>query len=109
MNTLEYKGYSGSVQYSQEDHLLHGSILGIRDTVTYEGEDVRSLEANFAAAVDEYLAFCAAEGKTPDTPFKGVFNVRVSPELHRRAAQYASEHHRKLNNVVTEALEKLLA
>ncbi len=109
MSTLAYKGYSGSVEYSAEDHLLHGTLLGIRDTVTYGGEDVRSLEENFAASVDEYLAFCQGEGKAPDTPFKGTFNVRVSPELHRQAAQYAAERGRKLNSVVSEALEKLLA
>ena len=109
MSMLEHRGYYGSVEYSHEDHLLHGSIVGIRDVVTYEGGDVRSLEDNFANAVEEYLAFCTAEGKTPDVPYKGTFNVRVTPELHRRAAQYAGETGKKLNAIVTEALEKMLA
>ena len=108
MSSLQYKDYFGSVEYSPEDHVLHGQLFGIRDVVTYEGEDVRALEANFAGAVDEYLAFCAAEGKKPDKPFKGTFNVRVTPDLHRRTAQYASEQGKKLNSVVTEALEKML-
>jgi predicted HicB family RNase H-like nuclease len=29
--TLQYKGYDGSVLYSAEDRVLHGRILGIRD------------------------------------------------------------------------------
>jgi predicted HicB family RNase H-like nuclease len=70
--TLQYKGYDGSVEYSAEDRVLHGSLLGIRDAIIYEGVDVDSLESNFRAAVDEYLAFCAAEGKVPDQPFKWV-------------------------------------
>jgi len=69
--TLQYKGYDGSVAYSAEDRILHGQLLGIRDAIIYEGADVDSLEANFRAAVDEYLAFCAEEGKIPDQPFKG--------------------------------------
>jgi predicted HicB family RNase H-like nuclease len=66
--TLQYKGYDGSVEYSPEDRLLHGSLLGIRDAVIYEGSDVDSLESNFRAAVDEYLAFCAEEGRAPERP-----------------------------------------
>jgi predicted HicB family RNase H-like nuclease len=106
---LKAYGYNGSVEYSAEDRILHGSLLGIRDMVTYEGSDVDSLEANFKAAIDEYLAFCEAEGKTPDRPFKGSFNVRVGADLHKRAVLFAEEHNQKLNNIVSQALETFLA
>lgn len=106
--TLQYKGYDGSVEYSAEDRVLHGSLLGIRDAVVYEGADVDSLESNFRAALDEYLAFCVAEGKTPDQPFKGSFNIRVGADLHKRAALFAEEHNQKLNAVVSRALEEFL-
>ena len=107
--TLQYKSYNGSVLYSAEDKVLHGRIVGIRDVITYEGSDVKSLERNFKAAVEEYLKFCSKEGKTPDTPFKGSFNVRLGPDLHKRAALYAEEHDKKLNAVVHEAIEKYLS
>jgi predicted HicB family RNase H-like nuclease len=107
--TFHYKGYDGSVEYSAEDRVLHGSLLGIRDAVVYEGRDVDGLESNFRAAVDEYLAFCAAEGKTPDQSFKGSFNIRVGPDLHKRAALFAETHNQKLNAVVARALEEFLA
>jgi predicted HicB family RNase H-like nuclease len=106
--TLLYKGYDGSVLYSAEDRLLHGRILGIRDMVSFEGTNVRSLEKNFKAAVDEYLSFCTAEGKTPDAPFKGSFNIRISQNLHQQAALYAEEHDLKLNAVVQQALKQYL-
>ena len=107
--TLDYKGYNGSVLYSAEDKVLHGRIVGIRDVVSYEGKDVKGLETNLRAAVDAYLRFCQEEGKKPDAPFKGSFNVRLSPDLHKRAALYAEEHDRKLNSVVLEALQEFLA
>ncbi|MGB8260332.1 MAG: type II toxin-antitoxin system HicB family antitoxin [Terracidiphilus sp.] len=107
--TFHYKDYEGSVEYSAEDRVLHGSILGLRDMIVYEGRDVDGLEANFRAAVDEYLEFCRAEGKTPDRPFKGTFNVRVGAELHKRAALFARERDQKLNTVVSQALESFLA
>ena len=106
--TLNYKGYDGSVEYSAEDRLLHGRILGIRDMVLYDGASIREIEKNFRGAVDEYLAFCAAEGKTPDVPFKGSFNVRIPQDLHQRAARYAEEHEMKLNAVVQQALKEYL-
>jgi predicted HicB family RNase H-like nuclease len=66
--TMQYKGYVGSVLYSAEDKMLHGLVVGARDMISYGGTDVLSLEKNFRDAVDEYLRFCAAEGKTPDMP-----------------------------------------
>lgn len=106
--TLQHRGYDGSVLYSAEDKMLHGRVLGIRDMISYGGTNVRALEKNFRDAVDEYLQFCADRGKTPDTPFKGSFNVRVPQDLHKRAALYAEEHDSNLNAVVREALQEYL-
>jgi len=107
--TMQHKGYEGAVLYSAEDKMLHGRVLGIRDVVSYGGTNVTSLEKSFRVAVDEYLAFCDAEGKKPDVPFKGSFNVRVSADLHKRAALFAEEHDLKLNAVVQTALSEFLA
>jgi predicted HicB family RNase H-like nuclease len=107
-STLQHHGYDGSVEYSAEDKMLHGRVLGIRDMVSYGGASVRELERNFRNAVDEYLAFCEKRGKQPGKPFKGSFNVRLSPELHQRAARFAEEHEMKLNAVVQNALSEYL-
>jgi predicted HicB family RNase H-like nuclease len=69
---------------------------------------LRALKRISKGAVDEYLAVCRAEGKTPDKPFKGSFNIRVTQELHKRAALYAEEHDLKLNAVVQVALQEYL-
>ena len=62
---LEYKGYLGSVEYSDEDEVLHGRLEFIRDLVTYEGEDAKGIKAAFQEAVDDYLELCEAEGRKP--------------------------------------------
>jgi predicted HicB family RNase H-like nuclease len=107
--TLEYKGYNGSVLYSDEDQILHGRILGIRDMVTFEGETVKELKESFVQAIDEYLSFCAAEGKKPDVPFKGSLNVRLAGDLHKRAALLAEEKSENLNKLINDAVEDYLA
>lgn len=106
--TLEYKGYTGSVVFSAEDDLLWGKLLGIPDTVAYDGKDIKTIRKNFRDAVDDYLAFCKEEGREPNVPYKGTFNVRVTPELHRRVATLAERNGKKLNTVVNEALEAYL-
>ena len=105
---LQHRGYDGSVEYSAEDKMLHGRVVGIRDMISFGGKSVRELEKNFCDAVDEYLAFCERRGKKPNTPFKGSFNVRLSHDLHKRAVLYAEEHNRKLNAVVHDALQQFL-
>ncbi|ACI97982.1 HicB-related protein [Rhodospirillum centenum SW] len=105
---LEYKGYIGSVEYSDTDEVLHGRLEFIRDLVTYEGVDARGLKAAFHEAVDDYLDLCEAEGRQPDVPLKGSFNVRPGPDLHRRAMLLARRRGETLNTVVSDALRRYL-
>ncbi len=107
-DVLEYKGYIGSVHYSDEDEVFHGRLEGIRGLVTYEATDVATLKASFHDAVDDYLETRRAHNLPPEIPFKGTFNVRVGHQLHKRPAVYAEEHHKKLNAVMSEALEHYL-
>ena len=84
-NVLEYKSYTGSVEFSAEDEVFFGKIIGIKDVVTFEASTVKKLIREFNAAVDDYLVTCAHLGKKPDKEFKGSFNVRLKPHLHRLA------------------------
>ena len=69
--TLKYKGYDGSVVFSAENRVFHGSVLGIQDRVTFEGEGVADLETNFQSAIDEYLQICSDEGETARKTLQG--------------------------------------
>ena len=105
---MSYKGYYGSGHYDDEDKIFHGRVEFIRSLITYEGTDVKSLRIAFEEAVNDYLELCEEEKKEPETPFKGSFNVRTGPDLHRRAALYAKSRGTNLNSVITDALEKYL-
>ncbi|MBS9523457.1 type II toxin-antitoxin system HicB family antitoxin [Litoribacter alkaliphilus] len=104
MKYLDYKGYTGSIEYSPEDNLLFGQVLGLRGLISYEGETGKHLEQDFRDAIDTYLNECKASGKSPEKPFKGSFNVRISPALHQQAALLAMETKVSLNNFVAEAI-----
>ena len=107
-NTIEYKNYLGSVEFSEEDGLFFGKVLGIRALISYEGTNAKELINDFHGAVDDYLAMCEAENQEPERAYKGTFNVRVSPELHKQAVIYAMAQHISLNNLVETSLRNEL-
>lgn len=107
-NTMEYKGYIGSVEFSEEDGVFFGKVLGIRALISYEGTNAKELVDDFHGAVDAYLSLCEEEEREPEKAYKGGFNVRVSPELHREAAVFAIEHQMTLNSLVECAMRKFL-
>ena len=54
-NTIQYKGYVGSIEFSEEDGIFHGKVMGIRSLIFYEEENAKDLINDFHAAVDDYL------------------------------------------------------
>ena len=104
-NILEYKGYYTKVEYSAEDNVLYGKIEGIVDLVNYESESLSGVEKEFHSAVDDYLQFCKETNKQPNKVYKGSFNVRIAPDLHKAVAILASRNHESLNQTVESAIE----
>jgi predicted HicB family RNase H-like nuclease len=107
-NLMEYNGYFGTVDYNDQDETFYGKVAFIRDLVSYEGQSVQELKQSFHDAVEDYLELCQREQKTPEKSFKGSFNIRTGPELHRKAWEYAETHNTNVNQVVKEALKIFL-
>ena len=92
-NIMEYKGYVGSVEFSENDGVFYGKVQGIRSLISYEGTNAKELVSDFHGAVDDYLILCEEEGTAPEIAYKGSFNVRFkNKDNHRRAAIYAMMH-----------------
>ena len=107
-NLLSYKNYNGTVEYSSEDECLYGKVIGIKSLLSYEGNSVHELAQNFRAVIDEYLVDCEKRNVRPEQPFKGSFNIRISPDLHRSIATYAIENGKSLNATVEEAIKMMV-
>lgn len=105
-NYLHYKNYTGSVEFSEEDSVFHGKVIGIKALISFEGDSVNAITGDFQQAVDEYLKFCTAKGIEPEKPFKGSFNVRISADLHRKLALTASTRGVSLNTMVEKAIRQ---
>jgi len=105
---MSYNGYYGSVEFSDEDDVFFGRIIGINDRITYEGDSVKALRSDFETAVEEYLETCSQLGKKPEKAYKGTFNVRIAPALHRQLAVFSATNGKTLNAAVEEAITKYI-
>lgn len=63
---LYYKGYYGKIEYSAEDKVIYGKIMGIHSLISFESESATDIETEFHNAVDDYLSYCEEEGIEPE-------------------------------------------
>jgi len=105
-NILEYKNFNGSVNYSTADNILYGNVIGVNGLISYEGDSIEALRKDFEEAIDDYLEMCEKTGIEPEKTYRGNFNVRVSPSLHKTLAVFSASHNQTLNATVEEAIRE---
>ena len=103
---LEYKGFHASVEYDAEDNIFVGEVFGITDSLNFHGTSVTELKEMFEQCIDNYLELCEKIGKNPDKEFKGTFNIRIPPEMHKKAALEAAKQKITLNQYVMRAISQ---
>lgn len=103
---LEYKGYHASIEYDANDNIFVGEVFGITDSLNFHGTSIVELKEMFKQCIDNYLDLCKKIGKNPDKEFKGTFNVRIPPEMHKKAALEAAKQKMTLNQYVVRAISR---
>ena len=103
-NVLSYCGYFATVEFDDDTKMLCGTVVGMSDGVYFEADSASCIEQAFRDAVDDYLSFCAEEGKKPEKSYKGTFNVRINLDLHRAAAMAAAARNESFNQFVADAI-----
>ncbi len=108
MKQLEYKGYYGTIEYSQEDNCLFGHVIGLdkKTYISYEGGTAEELYQDFKDGIDHYLSYCEESGKTPKKSFNGVLNIRIPSDLHCKVSRYAEKNDVSINAAIRSAIEK---
>ena len=100
---LEYRGYFGTIE--ADNGVFVGRVTGLRDVITFEGTTFSQVEQAFRDSIEDYLAFCAERGESPDRSYSGKIPLRVSPEAHRRAAMHAHAAGMSLNQWIAQRIE----
>lgn len=104
-NIMVYKGYWAKIKYSDEDGCFCGAIEGLENaSISFEGESVEELRKDFEDAIDSYLETCKESNWKPEKQYKGSFNVRIEPELHKKATMFAEVFNMSLNQFVAKAI-----
>lgn len=99
-NTMEYKGYYGSVEFSEEDKIFLGKVLGIQSLISYEGNNAIDLVQDFHDAVDDYLSRCKEEGRPPEIAYIREFQMNDAPKpVHRSTMKRLSDTEGKMNEL----------
>jgi len=105
-DVLCHRDFIGSVHFSAPDDCFFGKIEGIDDLVTFEGRSVAELTSAFKEAVADYLEICKQTGKPAHKTYRGSFNIRIPPKLHKQAVRKSLLMGISLNQLVQRAIEK---
>ena len=106
---MEYSGYHAKVEYDDKDGIFVGTVIGLNDMLAFHGTSVEELTESFRNCIDNYIKWCKESGKKPEKEFRGIFNVRISPDSHREAAIEAAREGITMNQFVADAIEERLA
>lgn len=110
MGYLKYKGYTGSVEYSQEDGCLFGKVQGLHGTlISYEGDSVDEIRKDFEGAIDDYLESCKERGIEPAKSYSGKLNLRMPSELHEAIAKAALSAGTTINDFINRAMKNVVS
>jgi predicted HicB family RNase H-like nuclease len=104
--SMSYKGYKASMVFDTVDKLIIGRVLDIDDIITFHAESVSEFETRLHAAIDDYLAACAALGSAPEKPASGKLMLRIAPAVHAAALRAAELSGTSLNKWAEATLGK---
>ena len=108
MSSMNYKGYNARIEFSEEDGVFWGKVLGLppSTSITFEGQTVEQLRQDFHNAVDFCTADCAKNGKDALKPASGKLMLPVAPEVHSAALIAAQASGVSLNQWAAKLLKE---
>ena len=108
-SVMEYNGYRAKIEFDSKDSIFVGTVIGLNDMLGFHGHSVEELLISFKNCIDNYLAWCKEVGKEPEKEFRGMFNVRITPDAHREAALEAAIEGITMNQFVSDAINEKIA
>lgn len=108
MNSMTHKGYFAKINFDERDSIFWGKVIGIKDSITFEGETVAKLTEDFHNAIDHYLADCKNENHLPAKPYSGKLTLRIPPDIQAEIATAAAHAGKSLNKWVADTLDQVV-
>jgi predicted HicB family RNase H-like nuclease len=108
MSTLKHKNIFGTIDFDEESKMMFGQLIDVNGVIMYEGENAKEFHENFISAVEDYILLCEEKKIPIMRTFKGVFNVRTTPEIHQALNTLSIETGEKINSLVNKSLKSFL-
>lgn len=110
MNVIHYMGYVAVLQVHLEpEPCIHGTIVGIPDTITFTTTDPKDVTKVFHDTVGHYIAACHENGRDAPISCSGKLGLRVDPSLHAQALVACMRENMSLNEFCATAIQKACA
>ena len=74
--------------------------------ILFHLKGVQELKKSFEQAVDDYIILCRENGRTIEKSYKGSFNVRIPPDIHKKTKRIAVMKGISLNQLIQKAVEE---
>lgn len=68
---IKHEGYTGEFMINLDAGVVRGRVLGMCDVITFQGVTVEQARTAIIDSADDYLAFCAERGESPERPDLG--------------------------------------
>ncbi|MBX3287824.1 MAG: type II toxin-antitoxin system HicB family antitoxin [Acidobacteria bacterium] len=97
-NTLEYKGFKAKIEYSPEDDVFVGRVLGLgpKHVMSFHGTSLRELKSAFKESIELHLELSKKEGRKIK-PYSGKILFRFDGDLHAQIAEAAARAGKSIN------------
>ena len=69
-NIIEYGGYRARIEWDTEDKIFTGTVLGIKDSLSFHGASAKELKDRFKECIENYFFLCGQIGKEPEKYLK---------------------------------------
>jgi predicted HicB family RNase H-like nuclease len=106
MATIKYGDYIATIEFDPDIDMFFGNVVNLSGPVTFYGKSTDELKGEFEKSIQVYLDVCREQGIEPEKPYSGRFNIRMTPQQHRRFSQIAAVERKSLNAWVLEVLEQ---
>ena len=102
-HTVQYKGYTASIEYSNEDACYVGDVMGMnRHIIGFHGETIEKTHSVFIEMIDFYLESCMEDGVEPEIPT--AILIPLPTNIYLEASEKAEHRGLTVPKLIAEAL-----
>ena len=108
-NAMEYKGFKAKIEYSPDDDVFVGRVLGLgpNHIMSFHGTSLRELKSAFKESIELHLEISEKAG-VKVKPYSGKILFRFNGDLHAQIAEAAAKAGKSVNQFGEEIFMAVL-